>query len=215
MRIKYDGYKVAALAAAALAVVLLALPAYGADVCPEDGKVESVVDGDLDGIVLEAGTVVCIKGGQALVTRIADGIDTLFLLLGTGQNVSHYTILEEPSATTTTSTTSSTTSTTTAETTTTTSEGSTTSAPTTTVPSTSTTLPSTTTSESTTSSVPAGSDSTVTSMASSTTPEPPKLGSNDPGAPVLPFTGFDITWAVLIGAVLLGGGVSVVRWARA
>lgn len=77
-------------------------------VCPNEGKVESVVDGDLDNIVLYAGTEVCIKGGQTLVNVIADGTSTLAELLGTGQNVSHYTEVLSSTTTTIPSTTSST-----------------------------------------------------------------------------------------------------------
>jgi hypothetical protein len=65
--------------------------------CPEQGKVESQVDGDLDDIVLDAGTHVCIKagaGGAVFVT--ADGEATLRTLLGLNKNVSHYTVIEEP-----------------------------------------------------------------------------------------------------------------------
>lgn len=73
--------------------------------CPVSGKVQSVVDGDLDDIVLAAGTHVCVKGGQTTVLVTADGEDTLAELLGTGQNVSHYTVIQQPTTTTTETTT--------------------------------------------------------------------------------------------------------------
>lgn len=96
--------------------------------CPVEGKVESVVDGDLDNIVLAAGTHVCIKGGQTTMLVTTNGEDTLVELLGTGQNVSHYTIIQQPPTTapTTTTTVAETTTTTVAETTTTTSQTTTT-----------------------------------------------------------------------------------------
>lgn len=126
---------------------MAAQPAEGKqDVCPEEGKVESVVDGDLDNIVLDAGTLVCIKGSTTMVVVTADGESTLRELLGIDQNVSHYTEESWNTTTTTTPSTSTTvpsstttipeeTTTTLGSETTTTSGGSTTSTPPTTLPS--------------------------------------------------------------------------------
>jgi hypothetical protein len=89
-------------AATLLMMAWAVLPASAqAETCPEEGKVE-VNPGNQDAInalVLPEGTVVCIKGGETLVTVTADGIKTLQQLLGTGQDVSHYTIITTPSPT--------------------------------------------------------------------------------------------------------------------
>lgn len=62
--------------------------------CPDfnsPNKVESQTDGDLDGIVLPAGTKVCVKGSTvATGIVIADGVKTLYEILGIGKNVSYY-----------------------------------------------------------------------------------------------------------------------------
>lgn len=177
-----------------LSLGALAAPA---DVCPEDGKVESTVDGDLDGIVLEVGTEVCIKGGQTLVTVTADGTSTLAELLGTGQNVSHYTVLETPSTTTSTTTSIPATTSTIPESTTTTQ-----SPTTTTQPTTSTTMESTTTTE-------------TSAPVTSTVPEDPSTTIQSPSSPTLPFTGAGDTeaWLVL-GSILLLGGLATLAFTR-
>ncbi len=128
-----------------MGIMLIASPALagGQEVCPSEGKVESVVDGDLDGIVLDAGTQVCIKAGTTVVYVEADGIQTLAELIGNGKNVSHYTIIFVPETTTTTA--PEVTTTTVAETTTTTTASPTTTVAettTTTVPDPGTTVPS-------------------------------------------------------------------------
>lgn len=83
-------------------IMLIPLTALaGQEVCPNDGKVESVVDGDIDGIVLPAGTEVCIKAGTLVVYVTADGVQTLVELIGNGKNISHYTIITVPTTTTT------------------------------------------------------------------------------------------------------------------
>ncbi len=120
----------------------------GQEVCPNEGKVESVVDGDLDGIVLPAGTEVCIKAGTTVVYVVADGVQTLVELIGNGKNISHYTIICTTTrcGPTTTTTVPETTTTTVPPTTTTTIPETTTTVPatTTTVPETTTTVPGTT-----------------------------------------------------------------------
>lgn len=100
-------------------IAAVALGTSNGNVCPEQGKVESQSDGDLDDIVLDAGTEVCIFGANVQVNVTADGEATLRELLGLNKNVSHYTITKPPSTTTTT-TEQETTTTTIAETTTTT-----------------------------------------------------------------------------------------------
>ena len=174
---------------------LLAFSVDAAEVCPEQGKVESVVDGDLDGIVLDAGVEVCIKGGQVLMTVTADGTSTLAELLGTGQNVSHYTVLEVTSSTTST-TVPSTTTTIVVETTT-------TSGVTTT-----TTFPETTTTPSTTPSTEAPTttvlDPTTTTVVATTTVS---------SVEELPFTGAE-EWLFPLGLVLLASGGYLLRRTR-
>ena len=176
------------------------------DVCPELNKVESQVDGDLDGIILEAGTLVCIKGGQTKVTVTADGESTLAELLGTGQNVSHYSIIEYPDETTTTTTEV-------PPSTTTTTEATTTTTPTTTTQPTPTTTSTTTPSDtSTTSTVP---------PSSTTTTPPPVCDENHPtwdaatGLCELPYTGFDdvLPW-FLAGSILGLIGVGLLQVGR-
>jgi hypothetical protein len=177
----------------------LLMPVLAADTCPSDGKVEG---GNLNGIVLDAGTQVCIKGGQKLVTVTADGMSTLQVLLdarnanGQLQDVSHYTVLEDPSDTTTTSLTSSTT--------------------TTEPPSTSTTtIPATTSLPPATTSTSAGTGTVPTS--SSTIPDIPRIIPDDQiGTPVsyeaLPYTGAADWLAHLASALVLVGSLLVVAF---
>jgi hypothetical protein len=188
--------------------------ASGSEVCPEEGKVESQSDGDLDGIILPEGTLVCIKGGQTLVEVEADGESTLAELLGTGQNVSHYTILDYSTTTTTlveettttqgdeepTTTLSQTTTTLVDETTTTTVVEETTTTQsddgtTTTVAETTTTGGDTTTTVA---------DSTTTTAATTTTTDPAT-------PPELPFTGIPSILWVAAGSTLISTGVFLVR----
>lgn len=72
--------------------------------CPDGWttKVESEVDGDIDSIVLPAGTDACVKGGQSDPIRFtADGETTLGEYLEGKYNVSYYVVYTEvdPSAT--------------------------------------------------------------------------------------------------------------------
>src|SRR5215212_5110176 len=62
--------------------------------CPSGGsKTESQVDGDLDGIVLPAGTQFCVKGSTDVTGVLtADGSATLFEYLSDGRNVSNYVV---------------------------------------------------------------------------------------------------------------------------
>jgi LPXTG-motif cell wall-anchored protein len=162
-----------------------------AQVCPEEGKVESQVDGDLDDIVLDEGTPVCIFGAATQVNVVADGESTLRELLGLDRNVSHYTPGVPPSTTTTTQPTT------------------TTSQPTTT---TSTTEPVTPTTEvSTTTSTPEASSTTIVAESSTTMPE-----KSLPSTPVeeLPYTGAGMGVAALLGAILSISGLSVLAMAR-
>lgn len=187
---------VALLAIIAIAMVSLAASADAApaEVCPEEGKVESIVDGDLDDIVLPAGTEVCIFGASIQVNVTADGESTLRDLLGLDKNVSHYTITEEPPSTTTTTQPEETT-TTTVPPTTTTSVGET-----------------TTTERSTTTTTPAPS--------STTTPEPESTitSTSQPSTSTsmseLPYTGAGSGVLALYGAILSLSGLSVLAWVR-
>jgi hypothetical protein len=65
----------------------------------DPNKVESVVDGDLDGVVLDAGTIFCIKAGTETFPGVADGTTSLVEYAesagivggdGQGRNISHY-----------------------------------------------------------------------------------------------------------------------------
>ena len=171
-----------------MGIMLIASPALagGQEVCPSEGKVESVVDGDLDGIVLDAGTQVCIKAGTTVVYVEADGIQTLAELIGNGKNVSHYTIITVPETTTTT-TVPEVTTTTVPETTT------------TTVPETTTTTTASATTTSTTTTT------TTTTVPETTTTVP------DPGTTVpseLPNTGANTSaWIATALGLLLSGGL--------
>ena len=183
---------------AILTTFAFALTVQGAqEVCPEAGKVTSQVDGDLDDIVLDAGTLVCIKAGNDLVNVTADGELTLAELIDNGHNVSHYTILEEPSDTTTT---------TTAEPTTTGPEDTTT----TTEPTTTTTTPgssSTTTGPATTT---RPGDTTTSAQPATTTTAGPT--GADPAVAELPYTGpAGVVGLILAASSLVGLGISLVR----
>jgi hypothetical protein len=142
------------------AVAFLPSASAQAETCPEEGKVEAN-GGNQDAInnlVLPAGTTVCIKGGQTLVTVTADGVKTLQQLLGTGQDVSHYTIITPPGTTTTGTTTTGTTTT-----------GTTTTGTTTTGTTTTGTTTTGTTTTGTTTTVPGGGGGTTTVPVTTTT----------------------------------------------
>ncbi len=175
-----------------MGIMLIASPpalAGGQEVCPSEGKVESVVDGDLDGIVLDAGTQVCIKAGTTVVYVEADGVQTLAELIGNGKNVSHYTIISVPETTTTTTAPE--------VTTTTVPEVTTTTVPETTT----TTVPETTT--------------TTTPSATTTVPETTTTTVPDPGTTVpseLPNTGANTNvWLATALGLLLSGGLLLRR----
>lgn len=174
-----------------LVVVGFGLVAAGtaAEVCLEEGKVESQVDGDLDDIVLEEGTLVCIKAGNDMVTVEADGESTLAELIDNGHNVSHYTVLEETTTTTTLV----------EETTTTQSDEE---------PTTTLVDETTTTAGDTTTTV----DETTTTQGS-TTSTGATTTTTDPGeAPEeLPFTGISATLLWGIGVALISTGMFLVR----
>lgn len=70
--------------------------------CPIEGKVNATDETQeaINGLVLEAGTHVCIKGGREAVLVTADGVKTLQQLLGSGKDVSHYTIIQRVTTTT-------------------------------------------------------------------------------------------------------------------
>ncbi len=159
----------------------------GQEVCPNEGKVESVVDGDLDGIVLAAGTLVCIKAGTTVVYVTADGEQTLAELIGNNKNVSHYTVISTPPTTTTT----------TVPPTTTTVPPTTTTVPrtTTTVPETTTTVPETTTTD----------PVTTTTDPVTTTTDPETVVTTVPSE--LPKTGVNASALILTGLVLMSGGL--------
>lgn len=78
--------------------VLISLLAFGGGTvsaatehCDSGGtKIESVVDGDLDNIVLAAGTEACVKGSTDAVSFTADGQTSLVDYLDNGHNVSYY-----------------------------------------------------------------------------------------------------------------------------
>jgi hypothetical protein len=131
----------------AWAIFPTAAGAAPGDDCPSGWttKVESQSDGDLDNVVLPAGTRFCAKGGTNNTgILVADGSTTLAVYLGTGQNVSHY-VIYPPTTTTTTMTTPTTTTTTPTTTTTTPTTTTTTPTTTTTTPTTTTTTTPTTT----------------------------------------------------------------------
>lgn len=223
----------------ALIVFVMTGTAQGADVCPEEGKVESQVDGDLDDIVLDAGTLVCIKAGQDLVEVVADGESTLAELIDNGHNVSHYTVLDETTTTTTvevtttqsdeepttttlpdettTTTMEDTTTTTVEDTTTTTVEDTTT---TTVEDTTTTTVEDTTTTteeETTTTTVPEETTTTQPEETTTTVPEETTTSTvviTTSTAPELPFTGANIGMLVLAASALVGLGVTAVSAAR-
>jgi len=88
-----------------LVLPVLAKPPEGLH-CPDfnsPNKVESVVDGDLDNVVLPAGTLFCVKGGPQDATGYltADGTTTVGEYLPGKYNVSYYITYEgvEPSVT--------------------------------------------------------------------------------------------------------------------
>lgn len=168
---------------ATLAIVLgFGLAAYGngQEVCP-DPKIESVVDGDIDDVVLPAGTEACIKGSTVVVYVTADGESTLRELLGIDKNVSHYGILSTTTTTEATTTTIADTTTTTVEATTTTAGDETTTTP---QETTSTTVVDTTTTVGT---------------------------PDDPGNPELPFTGINYGVWLTAALGLMGAGGLVLR----
>ena len=163
--------------------------ANGGDTCPEDGKVEAVGD-ELNDIVLDAGTEVCIKGGTKRVTVTADGVSTLQELLDNRnennvlRSVSHYTVIELPPTTTTTVP---------EETTTTISET------TTTVPETTTTVAETTTT--------VGETTTTVAETTTTVGETTTTAPEDPEEPELPFTGPEDGFGLFgLGLALLVSG---------
>jgi hypothetical protein len=150
----------------AWAVFPSAAGAAPGDDCPSGWttKVESQIDGDLDDVVLPAGTLFCAKGGTNNTgILVADGTTTLAEYLGTGQNVSHYVIYPPTTSTTPPGTS------TTPPGTSTTPPGTSTTPPgtTTTTPGTSTTPPGTTT---TTPGGGGGGGTTTTTPPASTTP---------------------------------------------
>ncbi len=167
-----------------MGIMLIPLTALAdQEVCPSEGKVESVVDGDLDGIVLPAGVEVCIKAGTLVVFVVADGVQTLVELIGNGKNISHYTITCTVAAR--------------CGPTTTTVPPTTTTIPptTTTVPETTTTVPETTTTQpETTTTIP----ETTTTIPGTTVP------TTTP--PELPDTGINVGDLVVMALVLLLSG---------
>ena len=86
-----------------LLLISLQLPAYAVTAhCPDHSsedvvKIEAEEDGELDDIVLEAGTVFCVKGStdQSGILE-ADGETTLFDYLDNGHSVSYVVIYEVP-----------------------------------------------------------------------------------------------------------------------
>ena len=150
-----------------------AIAGQGQEVCPSEGKVET---GDLNGIVLPAGTEVCIKAGTTVVYVTADGIQTLHQLVGVEQGVSHYTVIS------TTTTTTSPTTTTVPPTTT-------------TVPETTTTIPVTTTTDPVT---------TTTDPETTTTDPGTTVPTTVPTE--LPRTGANASALIVMGLVLLMSG---------
>lgn len=173
-------------------VPMHALAKPGQEVCPNERKVESVVDGDLDGIVIAQDVQVCIKAGTDVVYAMGNGVLTLAELVGNGKNVSHYSILDLPEEPTTTTTVPE-------ETTTTVPDGETT------VPEeTTTTVPQETT---TTQYQP---PDTVTVQTPPTT-VPPTVTEQPP---TLPHTGPEDIWLAGLGLALLAGGGALVRSAK-
>lgn len=187
-----------------LMIFALALPAWSvAGVCSEENgdKTESVVDGDLNDIVLPAGTSFCVKSAEensGVLT--ADGVTTLSGYVtwlnegGQTPDVSHF-VVYRPVTTSTSSTTSSTSSTTSSTTSTT---STTTTTPnqetTTTQPSTTTTMAETTTTGATVQGITA---SDVVAVS--------------PQVETLPLTGFDPTWLIGAAGLLASSGAYLLR----
>jgi hypothetical protein len=126
--------------------VFSAGPAMAAELCPGENQnapalppgftlIEKVETGNLDDVVLPAGTYFCVKAGnQATGILQSDGSTTLFEYGGGEFGVSHYVIYEFEEETTTTPTTTTTTTPTTTTTTTPTTTTTTTPTTTTTTP---------------------------------------------------------------------------------
>lgn len=200
-----------ASAVLAALIVLISLPALSASgPCPETStsiKTASVVDGDLDAIVLSAGTSFCVKAAEENSgIQTADGVKTLLDFVtwlnngGQTPNVSHYVVY--PAGTTT-------------------STSSTTSSPTTTAPTT-TTLPPTTTTTGSTSTTEASTttviETTTTGPTTSTTGDPTTttastpVPTTTPGTPEeLPYTGFDPVFLLGLVAILSSTGLFLLR----
>jgi outer membrane biosynthesis protein TonB len=89
---------VAIMALLALTFAIFVSPvAATTEHCPDHnghpGKVESVVDGDLNDITPAAGTMVCVKGStDATGIIVADGETTLVDMLDNGHDVSYYIV---------------------------------------------------------------------------------------------------------------------------
>lgn len=195
------------LVATALIIFALALPAFSVPgVCSEVNgtKTNSVVDGDLNAIVLPAGTLFCVKAADdnsGVLT--ADGVKTLLQYvtwLNNGNqtpNVSHY-VVYRPVTTTSIDVTTSIDITTTSDITTTTDQVTTT-----------TREVVTTTSEATTTT--AGAAGTTTLLVT-TTEAPTTTTTAAPATPEeLPYTGFDLLWLGFAAVILASTGAYLVR----
>lgn len=200
----------------AVLIVFAALPALSASgPCPETATSTKVQSGDMNPIVLSAGTSFCVKAGEensGILT--ADGTTTLSGYVtwtnngGQKPNVSHYVTYPPSTTTSTSSTTSSTTSTTGSTTTT---APTTTTSPTTTAPVTTTTESPTTTVEATTTTT--GTPTSTTADPTTTTASTPL--SSPPSTPEeLPYTGFDPVWLLAIAVILGSTGLLVLRSAN-
>ncbi len=113
------------MATATLVALLMSLSlvagATGTEHCPDHESNPKVETGNLNGIVLDAGTSFCVKGStDATGILTANGTTTLFEYLGSDHDVSYYVIYETSPPSTTTTTVSETTTTTVVNTTTTT-----------------------------------------------------------------------------------------------
>lgn len=91
--------RIMTIAGLALLVLLLTVrvAAAATEHCPDhNGNPGKVEGGQLNDIVLEAGTVFCVKGSTDAVSGTADGTTTLAAYLGNDHDVSYYVVYSRP-----------------------------------------------------------------------------------------------------------------------
>ena len=83
----------AVLSAAVLLVAFSAPVAAKSQHCPDKNHPSKVERGNMNDVVLAAGTIVCVKGSTDATGKVvADGIKTLEQILGNGHDVSYYIV---------------------------------------------------------------------------------------------------------------------------